>query len=83
MGKVLSIILGLIAMAGGILLLVLKWWIQFKILVAGSIPIILFFGGIIAFIGGISSLKGSILLPALKTVQTVYTVSARDDCQQP
>lgn len=59
MGKVLSILLGLIAMAGGIYLVVAVWWIQFKNLVFGFIPPILFFGGLIAFIAGISSLKNS------------------------
>ena len=59
MGKVLAILLGLVAMAAGVYLVVATWWAQFVILVKGVIPIILFFGGLIAFIAGISSLKDS------------------------
>jgi len=57
MGKFLAIVGGLIAMAGGILLVALKWWPYFKTLVLGAIPPVLFFGGLIALIAGISSLK--------------------------
>jgi len=57
MGKYLAIIGGLIAMVGGILLLVLKWWVYFKALVLGAIPPVLFFGGLIALIAGVSSIK--------------------------
>jgi hypothetical protein len=57
MGKVLAILGGLIAMAGGIILVAFVWWQQFKILVFGCIPPILFFGGLIAFIAGISGIK--------------------------
>jgi succinate-acetate transporter protein len=44
-------------MAGGVLLIALIWWIPFKILVEGAIPPVLFFGGLIALIAGISSIK--------------------------
>ena len=57
MGKFLAIVGGLIAMAGGVLLVALRWWIPFKTLVLGAIPPVLFFGGLIALIAGISSIK--------------------------
>lgn len=59
MGKIIAILGGLIAMAGSVLLLVLSqaWWIPFKMLVKGFIPPVLFFGGLIALIAGLSSLK--------------------------
>ena len=59
MGKVLAILLGLIAMAAGVYLVVALWWAHFVILVKGVVPIVLFFGGLIAFVAGISSLKDS------------------------
>jgi len=59
MGKVLAILLGLVAMAGGVYLVAAVWWVQFKTVVFGFIPPILFFGGLIAFIAGLSSLKDS------------------------
>lgn len=57
MGKVLAILGGLIAMAGGVVLVILVWWEEFYELVFGCIPPVLFFGGLIAFIAGISSIK--------------------------
>jgi hypothetical protein len=57
MGKFLAIIGGLIAMVGGVLLVAFVWWIPFKMLVEGFIPPILFFGGLIALIAGLSSIK--------------------------
>lgn len=59
MGKFIAILGGLAAMVGGVLLLVLKssWWDAFKNLVQGFIPPILVFGGLIALIAGISSIK--------------------------
>lgn len=59
MGKFIAVIVGLIAMAGGLVLVILipafgKAFIQ---LVLGFIPPILFFGGLIALIAGISSIK--------------------------
>jgi hypothetical protein len=56
MGKFLAILGGLIAMAGSVLL-VIRWWIPFFNLVKGAIPPVLFFGGLIALIAGISSIK--------------------------
>lgn len=60
MGKVLAIIGGLIAMAGGLYLVIAIWPEQFIALVFGCIPPILFFGGLIAVIAGISGIKDSI-----------------------
>ncbi len=57
MGKALAIVGGLIAMAGGIVLVIFVWWREFYELVFGFIPPILFFGGLIALIAGISSIK--------------------------
>jgi len=57
MSKFLAIIGGLIAMVGGVLLVVFRWWSHFKALVLGAIPPVLFFGGLIALIAGISSIK--------------------------
>ncbi|MBU1187190.1 MAG: hypothetical protein KJ908_09895 [Acidobacteria bacterium] len=57
MGKYLAILFGLIALVGGVLLVVFVWWREFYELVFGCIPPLLFFGGLIALIAGISSLK--------------------------
>jgi len=58
MGKYLAIIGGLIAMVGGVILALPKiWWFYFKAVVLGFIPPVLFFGGLIALIAGISSIK--------------------------
>jgi hypothetical protein len=56
MGKYLAIIAGLVAMVFGVWL-VIVWWRPFYELVLGFIPPILFFGGLIALIAGISSIK--------------------------
>ncbi len=57
MGKVLAILGGLAAMAGGVYLVILVWPQQFMDLVFGCIPPVLFFGGLIALIAGISGIK--------------------------
>ncbi len=57
MGKVLAIVVGLIAMAGGVVLVIFVWWREFYELIFGCIPPLLFFGGLIALIAGISSIK--------------------------
>jgi hypothetical protein len=57
MGKALAILGGLIAMAAGIYLVILVWPQQFIDLVFGCIPPLLFFGGLIALIAGISGIK--------------------------
>ncbi len=56
MGKFLAILLGLVAMAGGVVLAII-WFEPFRDLVMGCIPPILFFGGLIALVAGISSIK--------------------------
>jgi hypothetical protein len=60
MGKYLAIVGGLIAMAGGIVLVIFVWWREFYELVFGCIPPLLFFGGLIAVVAGISSIKDAI-----------------------
>jgi|Deesub1362A_J573_1020465.scaffolds.fasta_scaffold00152_40 phosphate/sulfate permease len=60
MGKYLAIIGGLIAMAAGVYLVIFVWWREFYELVFGAIPPLLFFGGLIALIAGISSIKDAI-----------------------
>ena len=57
MGKVMALLGGLIAMAGGVVLVIFVWPQEFYELVFGCIPPVLFFGGLIAFIAGISSMK--------------------------
>jgi len=57
MGKILAVLIGLVMMAGGLYLAIFIWWKEFSELVFGSIPPILFFVGLIAFIAGISSIK--------------------------
>jgi succinate-acetate transporter protein len=57
MGKFIVVLGGLVAMAAGIVLVSLVWWREFYQLVFGFIPPILFFGGLIALIAGISSIK--------------------------
>ena len=57
MGKVMAILLGLAAMAGGIFLIIFFWDPLVLDLILACIPLILLFGGLIAFIAGISSMK--------------------------
>lgn len=57
MGKAMAILGGLIAMAGGAALAAFVWRQEFIELIFGCIPPILFFGGLIALIAGISSIK--------------------------
>ena len=57
MGKMSIVLIGLVMMVGGMYLAIYVWWEEFHELVFGSIPPILFFVGIIAFIAGISSIK--------------------------
>lgn len=59
MGKVLAILGGLIAMAAGVYLVIFVWRQEFYELVFGVIPPVLFFGGLIALIAGISGIKDS------------------------
>ena len=57
MGKLFAIICGLILMAGSVWLAIFVWWKEFRELVLGSIPPVLFLAGLIVFIAGISSIK--------------------------
>jgi hypothetical protein len=57
MGKLLAILGGLIVMAVGVYLGIFVWWKEFYEVIFGCIPPILFFGGLISLIAGISSIK--------------------------
>ncbi len=57
MGKLFAIICGLIFMAGSVWLAIFIWWKEFRELVLGSLPPLLFLVGLIVFIAGISSIK--------------------------
>jgi hypothetical protein len=57
MGKYLAIFGGLVAIAGGVVLGALVWRLEFFMLIKGCIPPFLFFGGLIALIAGVSSIK--------------------------
>ncbi len=52
-----AVILGLAAMAGGVLLIIFIWGPLVRDLLLACIPLILLFGGLIAFIAGVSSIK--------------------------
>jgi hypothetical protein len=60
MGKLLAILGGLIAMGGGVILVYIVWWNEFKTVVFGCIPPILFLIGLVALISGISGVKDCI-----------------------
>ena len=57
MGKLFAIVCGLVLMAGSVWLALFVWWKEFRELVLGSIPPVLFLAGLIVFIAGISSIK--------------------------
>lgn len=57
MGKLLAILCGLILTTGSVWLAIFVFWKEFRELVLGSIPPILFLAGLIVFIAGISSIK--------------------------
>ena len=57
MGKMMAVILGLGAMAGGVLLILFIWGPLVRDLLLACIPLILLFGGLISFIAGVSSIK--------------------------
>jgi len=56
MGKYLSVIIGAVVALAGLLMLI-NWWGDFMLILKGSIPIMLIFGGVIAAIAGWSELK--------------------------
>lgn len=66
MGKLFAIICGLILMTGGVWLAIFVWWQEFRELVFGSIPPLLFLIGLIVFIAGISSMKDAQRIKKLK-----------------
>ena len=59
MGKYIAVLGGLVAMAGGLALIIVSATFRsaFVHLVLGFIPPVLFFGGLIGLIAGISSIK--------------------------
>jgi hypothetical protein len=57
MGKFFAIFIGLLFMAGSVWLAIVVWWKEFRELILGSIPPLLFLVGLIVFIAGISSIK--------------------------
>ena len=77
MGKFLAIVGGLIAMAAGVILVAFVWWHQFIALVFGFIPPILFFGGLIALIAGISSIKDAMRTKKLEEETKEETPAAK------
>lgn len=66
MARFLAIILGLAAMAGGVILVIGPWTVFFTILFKACIPIILFLGGLVALIAGVSSMKDAKRTKALE-----------------
>ena len=59
MGKVLSIVVGILVAAAGVIL-VIRWSYELLFVLRGTIPAILIFGGVIALIAGISELKDTL-----------------------
>jgi len=60
MGKVVSIVGGIIAMLLGIWGIV-AWWVRFLQVLQGSVPVLLIFGGAIALFLGISEIRDQIV----------------------
>ena len=56
MGKYLSVIIGALAAIAGLITFI-RWFGDFSLVLRGSIPLILIFGGTIAVIAGLSELK--------------------------
>lgn len=56
MGKYISVIGGVIAMLLGVIGLI-KWWAHFVAVLAGTVPAMLIFGGLIALFLGVSEIK--------------------------
>ncbi len=56
MGKYMSVIIGAIVVLLGLIGLK-SWWGEFIMIIKGSVPIMLIFGGAIAVIAGLSELK--------------------------
>jgi len=60
MGKTLSIVIGALAAFTGLVLLLGPWRWEFFMVLKGSIPVLLIFGGIIALFAGFSELKDTL-----------------------
>lgn len=75
MGKLLAIICGSILMAGSVWLAIFVLWKEFRELVLGSIPPLLFLVGLIVFIAGISSMKDA---QRIKKLQEETTTEAQE-----
>ena len=56
MGKYLSVVIGAVVALLGLLGLK-SWWGEFMMLIKGSVPLVLIFGGIVAVIAGLAELK--------------------------
>ena len=56
MGNFTGIIIGAVVIAIGIAGLI-GWWSDFAVLVKGSLPLLIIFGGVIAVIAGFSQMK--------------------------
>lgn len=56
MGKYMSIIIGGVVAVVGLIGLI-NWWSSFVVLLKGSIPAMMIFGGVIAIIAGVSEIK--------------------------
>lgn len=54
----LSVILGLVFMILGLWGL-LSWWADFVVVFKGSVPVLIFMGGLLAVIAGITSIRDS------------------------
>ena len=59
MGKILSVVLGGIAIIIGIIFII-YWWYEFRFFLKATFPILLIVGGIIALLAGISEFKDTI-----------------------
>ena len=61
MGRFLAVLLGLVAMAAGLILIIVSETFRtaFIQVVFGFIPPFLFFGGLVALVAGLSSIKDS------------------------
>jgi hypothetical protein len=57
MGKFLAVLSGLLAIIGGVILIVFVWGPLVRDFIFACIPLILILAGLIAFAAGISSLK--------------------------
>jgi TRAP-type uncharacterized transport system fused permease subunit len=59
MGKLLSIIIGAAVAIVGVIL-IMAWWQDLLLVLRGTVPAFLVFGGVIALIAGLSELKDSL-----------------------